>query len=60
MRDGKAGTYEVFADGFPGVANVQPGSAQHRPTGVAVGPDGSLYITDDAGGRIYRIFYRGN
>ncbi len=60
LRDGKAGAYEVFAEGFPGVANVQPGSAQHRPTGVAVGPDGSLYITDDAGGRIYRIFYRGN
>jgi glucose/arabinose dehydrogenase len=60
VRDGKPGTYEIFADGFAGVANAQPGSAVHRPTGVAVGPDGSLYITDDAGGRIYRIFYRGN
>jgi glucose/arabinose dehydrogenase len=60
VRDGKAGTYEIFADGFAGVSDAQPGSAQHRPTGVAVGPDGSLFITDDADGRIYRIFYRGN
>jgi glucose/arabinose dehydrogenase len=49
---------ETFADGFAG-ADVQPGTAAHRPTGVAVGPDGSLYIADDAGGRIWRIFYRG-
>jgi glucose/arabinose dehydrogenase len=27
--------------------------------GVAVGPDGSLYITDDAGGRIWRVTYTG-
>ena len=28
--------------------------------GAAVGPDGSLYVTDDTGGRIYKIVYRGN
>ena len=60
MRDGKAGTYEVFADGFAGTKEGLPGSAQHRPTGITVAPDGSLYVTDDVGGRIYRIFYRGN
>jgi glucose/arabinose dehydrogenase len=50
------GTYETFADGFW----HQGGSgAQHRPVGVAVGPDGSLYITDDAAGRIWRVMYRG-
>jgi glucose/arabinose dehydrogenase len=59
MRDGKAGAWEVFADGFAG-ATVQPQGAAHRPVGVAVGPDGSLFVTDDAGGRIYRISYRGN
>ena len=59
MQDGKAGAYEIFADGFAG-ANVQPQGAAHRPVGVAVGPDGSLFVTDDTGGRIYRIFYRGN
>ena len=56
-----AGTYETFADGFGG-PNVASGQALHRPVGVAVGPDGSLYVTDDqqnTGGRIYRIMYRG-
>ena len=27
-----------------------------RPTGVAQGPDGSLYVSDDAHGKIWRIF----
>jgi mono/diheme cytochrome c family protein len=36
-----------------------PGQAEHRPSGVAVGPDGSLFVSDDVGGRIYRIAYRG-
>ena len=49
-----AGEYRVFADGFRGSAN---GQATNRPTGLAVGPDGSLYVSDDTGGRIYRIYY---
>jgi len=50
--------YEIFADGFAG-ANKQPDAAAHRPTGLAVGPDGSLYITDDKGGRVWRVVYKG-
>ena len=52
-----SGSFETFADGFSGVppAQVQPGTAKHRPTGLAVGPDGALYVTDDLGGRVYRI-----
>lgn len=52
------GKYETFADGFRG--NGTDGqSAAHRPVGLAQGPDGSLYISDDKGGRIYRIVYQG-
>ena len=53
-----AGGYEIFADGFAGAVK-QPGQAAHRPTGLAVGPDGTLYITDDAHGRIWRVTYTG-
>ncbi len=57
--DEPAGSYEVFADGFAG-ENVGPRSALHRPMGLAQGPDGSLYITDDRRGRIWRVFYTGD
>jgi glucose/arabinose dehydrogenase len=59
--DGEAarGRYEVFADGFAG-ANVGPATATHRPVGLAEAPDGSLFVTDDKGGRIWKIVYRGN
>jgi glucose/arabinose dehydrogenase/mono/diheme cytochrome c family protein len=53
-----SGQCEVFADGFAGAVK-SPGKAAHRPTGLAVGPDGSLFISDDVRGRIYRIVYQG-
>lgn len=60
FKDGKpAGKWEIFADGFAGPAPVKsPGQAQHRPCGLAQGPDGSLYVSDDAKGTIYRIVYK--
>ena len=58
--DNPSGDWEVFADGFEGPENVaSPGDALHRPTGLAVGPDGSLYITDSVKGAVYRIVYTG-
>ena len=59
LLDGKlSGPFVVFADGFAG-AIKQPGQAAHRPTGLAVGPDGAFYIADDQGGRIWRVTFRG-
>jgi glucose/arabinose dehydrogenase len=55
FTDGRpSGDYQVFADGFAG-ARKEPGLAEHRPAGLAVTPDGSLYITDDQRGRIWRV-----
>ena len=58
MANGQpSGEYETFADGFAGLpaGEIQPDRAKHRPVGLAQGPDGAIYITDDAGGRIYRL-----
>jgi glucose/arabinose dehydrogenase len=62
MADGKpSGQWETFADDFEGPAAVaSPADAAHRPSGLAQGPDGSLYVTDDVGGRIWKIRYAGN
>ncbi len=55
-----AGAHEIFADGFAGVRDLRsPQEARYRPTGLAVSPDGSLYVADSVRGRIWRIFYRG-
>ncbi|MGH8181482.1 MAG: c-type cytochrome, partial [Steroidobacteraceae bacterium] len=54
-----AGACEIFASGFAG-GDRDPGGAAHRPSGLAVGPDGSLYVSDDVRGRIYKIVYQGS
>lgn len=56
--DDVTGEWSVFADGFAG-DNVSPQGADGRPSGIAVGPDGSLYVSDDRGGSIWRIVYLG-
>ena len=52
--DKPIGPFEIFADGFAG-PNRRPARALNRPTGLAQSPDGALFISDDAGGRIWRI-----
>jgi glucose/arabinose dehydrogenase len=61
FKDGKPnGKWEVFADGFAGVdAVMSTRQAKHRPCGLAEDKDGSLYITDDVKGTIYKIVYNG-
>jgi glucose/arabinose dehydrogenase len=49
--------YHEFADDFVGTDGPLPDSARHRPVGLAEAPDGSLYISDDVSGRIWRVFY---
>lgn len=59
LLDGSASDpYVVFADGFAG-AEKAPGRAEHRPSGLAMGPDGALYVSDDMKGRIWRITHLG-
>jgi glucose/arabinose dehydrogenase len=54
-----SGKWEVFANGFAGTPQqAASGSAKHRPCGLAQGPDGSLYVTDDARGSLYKITYK--
>ncbi len=56
MKNGKAtGEYEDFLTGF-----VTPeGDVWGRPVGVTVGQDGSLFVTDDASGTLWRVAYTG-
>ena len=56
--DSPTGSWEVFADGFAG-NDVSPGGADHRPVGVAMGPDGSLYISDSQVGKVWKVMYSG-
>ena len=56
-----ADRFETFADGFAG-GPLGPDAndrAAHRPTGLAQGPDGALYIADDKGGRVWKVVYKG-
>jgi glucose/arabinose dehydrogenase/mono/diheme cytochrome c family protein len=60
LKDGKkSDNFVVFADGFAG-AIKEPRQAAFRPTGLAMAPDGSLYISDDKHGRIWHVTYQGS
>jgi glucose/arabinose dehydrogenase len=61
FKNGKpAGESRVFADHFGGTDPVMdPRKATYRPSGLALARDGSLYVSEDAKGRIWRISYTG-
>jgi len=48
-------SYEVFAEGW-----LRDGIASGRPVDVEMLPDGSLLVSDDKAGQIYRISYNEN
>lgn len=54
LQGNKAVAYETFANGW-----LQGEEAWGRPADVLVLPDGSLLVSDDYAGAIYRITYRG-
>ncbi len=54
IENGRAVAYEPFAQGW-----LQRENAWGRPADVLVAPDGSLLVSDDRAGVIYRIRYRG-
>lgn len=60
FKDGKpSGEWEIFADNFAGTPEKEAaGRPDHKPCGLAQGPDGSLYVTDDLNGNVYRISYK--
>ncbi len=62
FKNGKAtGEWEIFANGFGGNAEgvkvINTGKAKARPVGLAQGPDGSIYVSDDTKGAIFKISY---
>ncbi|HEX3768864.1 MAG TPA: PQQ-dependent sugar dehydrogenase [Puia sp.] len=60
FKNGKpSGKWEIFANGFSGgPKNTASGGALHRPCGLAQGPDGSIYVTDDVKGTVWKISYK--
>jgi len=53
LEGNRAVSYEVFAEGW-----LQDGGAWGRPVDLQVMPDGSLLVSDDKAGAVYRITYR--
>ena len=52
FEDGVPGSYETFARGW-----LRGGDVSGRPVDLLVLNDGSMLVSDDHGGRIFRIYY---
>jgi len=58
FKDGRpVGYYENFLTGF-WVAGHSPAQVWGRPAGLAVATDGSLLVSDDASGSVWRVSYK--
>ena len=55
LEDNRAVSYEPFAEGW-----LRDGQAWGRPVDVLIMSDGSLLVSDDTAGMIYRIWYEGS
>ena len=53
LEDGQPASYEVFAEGW-----LQGEQANGRPVDMLVLDDGSLLVSDDTNGLVYRISYK--
>ncbi len=52
FNNGKpSGSWEIFAENFA------VGTDVHKPCGITQAPDGSIFVSDDAKGTIYKIKY---
>jgi Raf kinase inhibitor-like YbhB/YbcL family protein len=57
FEDGRPKSLEPFVTGFLTKSSEGKYGYIGRPFGIAVAPDGALYIGDDANGAIYRVTY---
>jgi glucose/arabinose dehydrogenase len=55
FENGQAVDYQPFADGW-----LKDDHVSGRPVDVVVAPDGSLLVSDDRAGKVYRIRYVGD
>jgi len=56
-RGDPIGPPEDFVTGWLAPGETRRGRAMGRPVGLLFGPDGSLFISDDASGHIYRVTF---
>ena len=59
LAGARAVSYEVFAEGWLPASARRGSEAWGRPVDLMQLPDGSLLVSDDTAGAVYRIDYRG-
>lgn len=59
VQDGQPVDSQPFVTGFRKSDSQSCGGAWGRPAGVAVSPNGELFISDDENGNVYRVVYVG-